>query len=41
MTDEMTIPHGARERLASVPMPARIAALARDHRGYPLKALFA
>ena len=36
MTDEMTISHGARERLASVPMPARIAALARDHRGYPI-----
>lgn len=36
MSDEITLPRGATERLAAVPMPARIAALARDSRGYPV-----
>lgn len=31
-----TLPRGTRERLAAVPMPARIAKLQRDSRGYPI-----
>ena len=32
------LPTGAKERLAMIPMPSRIAALKRDHRGYPIPA---
>jgi hypothetical protein len=33
---EVALPRGAAARLAAVPMPPRIAALARDRRGYPI-----
>jgi hypothetical protein len=36
MTNETAIPRSTTERLELVPMPRRIAALQRDHRGYPI-----
>lgn len=35
---ETVLPRGARERLAAVTMPSRIATLPRDKRGYPIPA---
>lgn len=36
MSETLDLPAGARERIAAVPMPARIARLIRDARGYPV-----
>lgn len=36
MSDTIALPRGARERLATIPMPPRIAKLQRDGRGYPI-----
>lgn len=36
MSEQTSLPAGAAARLASVPMPPRIAALKRDRRGYPI-----
>lgn len=36
MSEEVNLPRGARERLAAVPMPPRIALLSRDRRGFPI-----